>query len=326
MTLCAICKNSRGNVKVLAKELFLGTREVFPYILCARCSSLSIENIPQNLQELYEKYPGLQHPNYKKSAVRNFLKRYMITHVNFFAKKLSQRQETFDDLRLQALYDCHLLPTSDILDVGSGSGWFIYELHELGYRNAIGIEPAIGKDQILRNGATIYKQDIFGVNKEFDFISFHHSFEHLENPTDVLKKTAFLLKENGTCLIRLPNIESFAFRVFKEHWSGIHAPYHLFLPSKKGMEILCEQSGFKIIDIRFEQLVESFLRSYCYTLDFASHDTFGTRTMLKGKPLGSRTIPLFTKQEIDFWKAKTKKVREDKLTDYVSYYLKLSKK
>lgn len=90
------------------------------------------------------------------------------------------------------------------------------------------------------------------------------------------------------------------------------------------MEILCEQSGFTIIDVRFEQLVESFLRSCCYMLDFASHDSFGTGTMLRGQPLGNRTISLFTKQEIDFWKEKTKKVREDNLTDYICYYLKQS--
>lgn len=84
----------------------------------------------------------------------------MIIHSNFFAKKLSQRQVTFDDLRLQALYDCHLYPNSHILDVGSGSGWFVYQLHELGYKNAIGIEPTLDRDQVLRNGTNLYKQNI----------------------------------------------------------------------------------------------------------------------------------------------------------------------
>ncbi|HVW98996.1 MAG TPA: hypothetical protein VHA52_00930, partial [Candidatus Babeliaceae bacterium] len=87
------------------------------------------------------------------------------------------------------------------------------------------------------------------------------------------------------------------------------------------MEILCENSGFAIADIRWEQLVESFLRSTCYYLDFASHEEFGTRTMLKDQPLGDRTIPIFTGQEIAFWRAKGQKLVHDRLSDYIAYYL-----
>jgi SAM-dependent methyltransferase len=228
---------------------------------------------------------------------------------------------SFDDLRLKALFECKISAESRILDIGCGSGWFVYELQDLGFKNVIGIDPALKSDLTLNNGSKLYKKSIFDLDEKFDFISFHHSFEHLENPVSVLKKASSLLSKNGICLIRLPNIDSWSFRFFKEHWSGIHAPYHLFLPSKKGMEILCKQADLKISDIRFEQLIESFLRSTCYSLDFASHDEFGTRTMLKDRPLGNRTIPIFTEQEIRFWKAKTIKTLEDRLTDYIAYYI-----
>lgn len=302
--------------------MFLGTREIFPYTLCSACQSLSIENIPSNLGELYAKYPGLKHPKRKKSGLRNCIRRYMILHSNWFARKLSSSLASFDDLRIKALYECQISLGSAILDVGCGSGWFIYELQELGFKNGIGIDEALNEDLFPSNGTLVTKKGIFEVTGKFDLITFHHSFEHLENPEKVLQKTASLLSDNGICLIRIPNIESWGFRFFKEHWSGIHPPYHLFLPSKRGMEILCERAGLKIVDVRWEQLMESFLRSTCYTLDFASHDKFGTRTMLKDRPLGNRTIPIFTKQEIQFWKAKAKKVVEDQLSDYVAYYLK----
>ncbi|MDB6081828.1 MAG: class SAM-dependent methyltransferase [Chlamydiia bacterium] len=321
MNCCYVCKNSVNNSQVFAKEMFLGTREIFPYVLCSSCHSLSIEKIPLNLEELYAKYPGLKHPQRKSSILRNLLRRYMILHSNYLTKKLSNALASFDDLRIKAIHNCQISLNSHILDVGCGSGWFIYELQELGFKNSIGIDPGLDKDIFFKNGTNLYKKTIFDVNQKFDFISFHHSFEHLENPVEVLKKAASLLKDEGTCLIRIPNIDSWAFRFFKENWSGIHPPYHLLLPSKKGMEILCKNSGFEIVDIRWEQLVESFLRSTCYSLGFASHDEFGTRTMLKDKPLGNRTIPIFTKQEIAFWRAKTKKVLEDRLSDYVAYYL-----
>lgn len=301
--------------------MFLGSREIFSYILCSSCRSLSIENIPFNLEELYSKYPGLKHPQHKKSFLRNFLKRYMLTHTNYFARKIAHSLASFDDLRLKALFNCQISYKDRLLDVGCGSGWFVYELQNLGFKNTIGIDPALEKDIFFTNGAKLYKKNLFQVNEKFDFIFFHHSFEHLENPVEILQKVFSLLTKNGICLIRMPNIDSWSFRFFKEHWSGIHAPYHLFLPSKKGMEILCKQANLRIVDIRWEQLVESFLRSTCYALDFASHDEFGTRTMLKDRPLGSRMIPIFTKQEIAFWKEKTEKMLEDGLTDYVAYYI-----
>lgn len=300
--------------------MFLGSREVFSYILCASCRSLSIENVPFNLVELYAKYPSPKHPQRKKSHLRNLLRHYMLTHSNFFAKKISNSLTSFDDLRLKALYNCKLSKNSRVLDVGTGSGWFVYELHELGFKNVIGIEPALNEDLVLENGAKVYKKTIFELNEKFDFISFHHSFEHLENPIEVLKKVTSLLTDNGTCLLRFPNIESWSFRFFKENWAGIHAPYHLFLPSKKGMEILNEKSGLRIIDIRCEQLLESFLRSTCYSLDFSSHEDFTTNVLIKNSERGA--IPVFTKQEIIFWKEKAKRVVDSGLTDYIAYYLK----
>ncbi len=302
--------------------MFLGTREIFPYIFCSVCQSLSIEKIPSNLGELYAKYPGLKHPKRKKSRLRNWLRRYMILHSNWLAKKLSSSLASFDDLRIKAIYGCDISRDSVILDVGCGSGWFVYELQELGFKKSRGIDFALNEDLYPNDSNLISKKSLFDISEKFDLITFHHSFEHLEDPEKVLKKTASLLSDNGICLIRIPNIESWGFRFFKEHWSGIHPPYHLFLPSKKGMEILCERAGLKIVGVRWEQLVESFLRSTCYTLDFASHDKFGTRTMLKDRPLGNRTIPIFTKQEIEFWKAKTKKVVDDQLSDYIAYYIK----
>lgn len=319
MACCYVCTNAFKNSQVLGKEMFLGTREIFPYVLCSTCHSLSIEKIPFNLDELYAKYPGLKHPQRKQSRLKNILKRYMLLHPNWLTKKFSETLTSFDDLRIKALYGCPLFLNSRILDVGCGSGWFIHELHQLGFTNSIGIDPALKKET---SQPPLNKKTIFDLNQPFDLITFHHSFEHLENPVEVLKKAASLLAPEGLCVIRIPNIESWSFRFFKEHWSGIHPPYHLFLPSKKGMEILCEQAGLQIVDIRWEQMIESFLRSTCYSLDYASHDEFGTRTMLKDQPLGNRTIPIFTKQEIAFWKAKRHKLVKDHLSDYISYYLK----
>lgn len=321
MVNCSICGNSQKNSLVLAKEMFLGTREVFPYTLCSACKSLTIETVPPNLDELYASYPGLKNSQKRLSFLDKLILRYVVTNSNPLSLKIGGWLNSFNDLRLKALYGCKLNPESSILDVGCGSGSFVFQLHELGFKKAVGIDPALQEDILLKNGGKLYKKTLYNMEGHFDFISYHHSFEHLENPVAVLKKTASLLTKNGICLIRLPNVESWAFRFFKENWSGIHPPYHLFLPSRKGMEILCQASGFKITDTRWEQLVESLLRSFCYSMDFASHDEFGTRTLLEDRPLGNRKIPFFTDQELNFWKAKSQQLLRDKLSDYTSFYL-----
>ena len=42
------------------------------------------------------------------------------------------------------------------------------------------------------------------MNDKYDIITFNHSFEHIEDPLEILKHANKLLAVNGTCIERIP--------------------------------------------------------------------------------------------------------------------------
>ncbi len=326
MTPCRICGNREENEQVIAREMVFGSREEFPYILCPSCGSLSIEQIPsqEKLNSLYSRYPNLAKSQFAQSLFRKWVKSYVLSHNNFLAKSLLKVLNTYDDLRIKALFPYQIPKTAKILDVGSGSGSLIAELRDLGYNNCLGIDPFLDKDLSLGCGGKILKRDILEIDSindasSYDWIFFHHSFEHVPNPAEVLNRIENLLKPGGICLLRFPRIESYSFCKFKKDWEGIHPPFHFFLPSYQGMQHLLQNTALQITEIRSEQLYYLFLFTVSHTLDIADFEPSGVKTQLQNSP--RKTPSPFTKQEICYWRRKTKDVLKENSSDYVGYYL-----
>lgn len=333
---CRICNNNKQNERLIAREMVFGSREEFPYILCSSCGSLSIEKIPSQelLLSLYSRYPNLAKSQFTQSYWQKWIKSYVLSHDNFIAKCLLKLLNSYDDLRIKALFPYKIPKTAKILDVGSGSGSLISELRDLGYKHCLGIDPFLDNDLSLCCGGEILSIDIlefkptasnFGAGENhddflFDWIFFHHSFEHVPNPAEVLKKIENLLTPGGICLLRFPRIESYSFSRFKGDWEGIHSPFHFFLPSYKGMQHLLQNTSMEIIETRGEQLYYLFLYTVSHILNIADFEPLGVRNQLQNN---SRETPsIFSEKEVRYWKRKTKHVLKDNSSDYVGYYLK----
>jgi len=318
---CRICGNTTQNERLMAREMVFGSREQFFYLLCSCCGSLSIETLPcvAKLASLYSKYPNLAKTSFRQSKWKKWTKSYILSHENSLAKILLNVLGAYDDLRIKALFPYKIPKSAKILDVGSGSGSLISELRELGYKNCIGIDPFLDKDIVLSCGGLVLKKDCFQMTEQYDWIFFHHSFEHVFNPKEIIKKVCELLNPGGICLIRFPNIESYSFQEFKEHWEGIHAPFHLFLPSQKGMQHLLENTDLQIVETRGEQLYYLFLYTLSHIMDVADFEELGVRANLESS---SKKTSLFTRKDIRYWKKKTKQVLKNKSADYINYYLK----
>src|SRR5256885_2327700 len=63
----------------------------------------------------------------------------------------------------------------------------------------------------------------------WNMVMFNHSFEHLPEPVQVLRRVARLLSPDGVCVIRIPVAGSYAWRRYREDWVQLDAPRHLFL-------------------------------------------------------------------------------------------------
>jgi len=154
---------------------------------------------------------------------------------------------------------------TSILDVGSGSGELIEALYSLGYKNVEGADPFIPKNLNI-NGLNIVKAYVTNLNenKKYDLIMLHHSFEHMANPEEVLKKIKNLLNENGQCIIRIPVCDSYSYELYKKDWVQLDAPRHVFLHTNKSMEILSKSTGMKIDKIENDSNSFQFIGSEQY--------------------------------------------------------------
>ncbi|NNM43529.1 MAG: class I SAM-dependent methyltransferase, partial [Chlamydiae bacterium] len=211
-----------------------------------------------------------------------------------------------------------------ILDVGCGTGQFIYELYDAGFKNALGIDPYLERDIEHVNGSKVYKKGFFEENGKWNVIIFNHVYEHTETPLEILKKATQLLEPNGNLIIRIPNVDSYAFRKYRSHWFGIHAPVHYFLPSINGMKLLVDQAGLQIKKIRGENLLQFWAFSEAYRLGIWDYHPLGLRTFLENNKLKEfgKKPALFCKKDISYWKSLNKHIlRYPELCDWLVYYI-----
>jgi SAM-dependent methyltransferase len=147
------------------------------------------------------------------------------------------------------------------LDVGSGAGRLLLEMREFGFKNLSGIDPFLEKDIHHNAEVNVYKKSLDDVIEHYDFIMLHHSFEHMSNPQAALKKIKSVLKPNGQVLIRIPLADSYAYEKYGVNWVELDPPRHFFLHTKKSMQLMIEEQGFKLDRILYDssnfEIIES---------------------------------------------------------------------
>jgi 2-polyprenyl-3-methyl-5-hydroxy-6-metoxy-1,4-benzoquinol methylase len=142
----------------------------------------------------------------------------------------------------------HLLkPRCRVLEVGSGGGEFLYLLEKLGC-DAFGIEPNEGyaeyaKREYQLNIKTGFLQNTEFEENLFDIVTLWHVFEHMDNPTDILKKIHSFLAADGVLVIEVPNVESTC------QWPGntFHTA-HLYNFNQFTLSRMAERAGFVVVD------------------------------------------------------------------------------
>ena len=136
-----------------------------------------------------------------------------------------------------------------ILDIGSGSGEFLFLLKGKGHQ-VEGIEPNHGYAEFSKKeydlNISIEKiENNISINKTWDIICLHHVLEHLSNPIQSLRIISKLLSSEGVLNLEVPNIES-----------RYHSPIrlfhfaHLHNFSKEGLVFALQKANFVIIKIQ----------------------------------------------------------------------------
>lgn len=316
LSVCRVCGNATGNTTYQVREMLHGTREPFTYFQCSVCGCLQIETVPEDIARHYPAdYQAYK--NYHRRArnrLRHFIDsrrvRYELTGDGTFGHLIARIAPPLDYVHW--CQQMGLTQSSRILDVGCGNGKLLTRMLAGGFSHLRGIDPYINQDIIFSPQAIIYKTDIpsyLETNPErFDLVMLHHSFEHMDNPREVLNWCSQLLADDGWLLIRVPLADSQAWDEYRENWFNLDPPRHLYLHTSASMSILAGQCGFKIDREERDASASQFVKSEWYMRDIPANAP-------------KEQKDLFSAKEIHAFDARVRHLNETGTGDQGAFYL-----
>jgi SAM-dependent methyltransferase len=145
-------------------------------------------------------------------------------------------------------------PDATMLDFGCGSGAFLSKMRNLGW-NVTGVDFSSHAVETTKSlGIEAYQggfEHSAIAGRKFDVITMRQVLEHLHDPLGALKAARSLLNADGILSVSVPNLKSFAYRVFGEHWTGIDFPRHLTFFTPDTLCGLLQKAGFTTDGVRF---------------------------------------------------------------------------
>lgn len=178
---------------------------------------------------------------------------------NLFYAGLGTVRKTEAALRLRTLG--RFAPGRELLDVGSGMGYFVEAAIEQGWR-AEGVEISEQAIALQRDrGLPVFRSayETFEPGKLYDVITLWALLEHVPDPKTVLTKTYQLLKPGGIAVIETGDISSRNAQRDGAQWRMFFIAGHLYFFSSDCLDQALRKIGFTVVDTRLDKWVEHTL-------------------------------------------------------------------
>jgi 2-polyprenyl-3-methyl-5-hydroxy-6-metoxy-1,4-benzoquinol methylase len=161
------------------------------------------------------------------------------------------------------------VPGGRLLDIGCATGNYLATMQSLGWE-VYGVE--------IDEGAARYAREQLGLHvvtgtlertefpdSFFDAVTMWDVLEHMHRPLESLRQVTRLLKREGQLLLKVPNIGSLQARIFKDKWSPLDLPRHLYFFSPRTVSFLLQKAGLFVERVEYASSPHCMSQSLDYT-------------------------------------------------------------
>jgi SAM-dependent methyltransferase len=237
---CPLCSALEVSPYLSCTDHFV-SKEVFNICKCDNCGFVFTQDIPSEEESgrYYESDEYISHSDSKKGITD---KAYQLIRKFMLTRKKNLIIRTTG------------LSSGTILDIGSGTGHFLYTMKNAGWSNT-GIEVNTRAREYAEkqfNIKTLSPEKIGSLHaNSFDCITLWHVLEHFYDPFMFMEEIGRLVRPDGVVIIALPNSNSFDSKHYVKKWAAYDVPRHLWHFNPATFLAFAIKNKFSIIGKRY---------------------------------------------------------------------------
>lgn len=265
---CPVC--SQTDFRIFKKVPdWLVSKEVFNIQQCNSCGFKFTGNAPgeEDIGPYYNSEEYVEHSDTNKGLIYSVYHKAREIMLGYKLRKIQQ-----------------LNAGKKLLDVGSGSGYFMNHMAKNGYETT-GVEISekarnLSKEKfgLEANEPTDFLDK--KLDTDFDLITLWHVFEHVYTYNEYFELFSASLKKDGHLLLALPNSDSVDARMYGKYWAAYDTPRHLWHFTPKTIEQFAKKRGFTL-EKKYRLPLDPFFNSMV-SASYKEAFTFLPFTVLKG--------------------------------------------
>ena len=246
VSICPVCNANAFSDFLTCTDYFVSGEE-FQIKKCNSCGFKFTVNIEDesNIGVYYQSEKYISHSNTSKGLVNNAYHR--VRKLMLGKKRRLVEKST-------------ALKTGKILDVGTGTGFFLNEMKAKGWQ-ITGTEKSDEARSFAKNefGLELLPTEALFTLPEntYDVITLWHVLEHIHELNKNMDAFYRLLNPNGKLIIAVPNNESSDAIHYKNYWAAYDVPRHIWHFAPTQMEKLGQKHQFRLRGI-FTMPFDSF--------------------------------------------------------------------
>ena len=235
---CVICGEEGISRKREIKDHSI-SGEVFTLATCQTCGFEFTSDAPDvnTIGPYYIDDDYISHSD-KKSSIFDHL--YHLARRFMLAKKVRLINRLKPD-------------KGQLLDIGSGTGYFIHQARTNGW-SVRGVEVSESAKVLCRDKFGIEAMDNDAIHQlpdsSIDIITLWHVLEHVHDLNGYWKQFQRMLNASGYLVIAVPNIQSTDAGIYGSYWAAIDVPRHLWHFRPEDIVRLAEKHQFVLKDMK----------------------------------------------------------------------------